>query len=348
MLTRDRLLSWTLLLGTAIFVALSIRIALPFVPALTWAVVLVTVARPIHSWIEQHISNRNVAALISVVIVAFVIIGPLVWISVQVFQEVRDGVKQIQSGVNSGAWAMAFHRHPSLVRAYNWLNERVDLASAGTQAANALQAQFARLVGRTVEIFVQGFISLFALFFFFRDRQEILQEVRSRLPLSEFEIRLLLARMKNIVRATIFGRLLTSIIQGALGGIMLWVLGIQSALVWGVVMAVLSMIPAIGSAFIWVPAAAWLAISGHWVKAIILTAWSSAVLGTIDNILYPLFVGRDVKIHTLLFVVAVLGGVLLFGATGLVLGPIIMETCLSLVEILRERTRAGHSVEHIT
>jgi predicted PurR-regulated permease PerM len=344
-MTRSRLLSWTLLLGTAILAALSVGIALPFIPALTWAVVLAILGRRMHTWIERHISNTNLAALASVVIIAVLIMAPLVWISVQVSQEIRDGVKQIQSGVKSRAWEREVHRHPSLVRAYAWLNERVDLASAVAQVATSLQAQIARLVGQTIKTVVQAFISFFALFFFLRDHREILQATRSRVPLSDSELRLLLARMKNMVRAVIFGRMLTATIQGALGGTMFWILGIPAALVWGVVMAVLSMIPAIGSTFIWGPAAVWLAISGHWVKAIILVAWGSLVVGTIDNILYPFFVGRDVKIHTLLLFIALLGGVLVFGTTGIVLGPVIMETTVSLIEILGSRTRAGHSVE---
>jgi predicted PurR-regulated permease PerM len=166
-----------------------------------------------------------------------------------------------------------------------------------------------------------------------------------RLPLHDPEIRLLLVRLKNMIRATVFGRMVTALIQGALGGLMFWILGIEAALLWSVTMAVLSMIPAVGSIFIWAPAAAWLAISGHWIKAIILALWGSCIVGTIDNIVYPLLVGRDVKIHTLLLFIALFGGVLLFGVTGLVWGPVLVATGLTLIEILRERTRASEPVE---
>jgi predicted PurR-regulated permease PerM len=344
-LTRDRVLAWTLLLGTAIVLALCVAIALPFVPSLTWAAVLAILARRMHGWIEQHIPNRSFAAFLSVTIVAVVIIGPIIWISFRISQEVADGVKQLQTAVKSGALDAALQRHPTLMRAYSWLNERVDLARAAMQAAGALQGQITGLVAGTVRTIVQGFICLFALFFFFRDRGEILKAVRARLPLKDSEIRLLLVRLKNMVRATVFGRILTAFIQGALGGLMFWILGIEAALLWGVAMVVLSTIPSVGSVFIWAPAAVWLAISGHWVKAIILAGWGSGIVGTIDNIVYPLFVGRDVKIHTLLLFVALLGGVLLFGATGLVLGPVLVETGLTLIEILRERTLAGEPIE---
>lgn len=344
-LKRDRLLAWILLLGTAVVLALCIAIALPFVAPLTWAAVIAILARRMHGWMERHLSNRSLAALVSVAIVALLIIIPIVWISIQISQEVGDGIKHIQRAVKSGAFDEQLHRHPTLVRAYDWLNERVDLPAAGMQVANALRGQVAGLVSGTVRTIVQGFICLFALFFFFRDRGEILKAIRARSPLKNSEITLLLLRLKNMIRATVFGRMLTAMIQGALGGLMFWILGIEAALLWGVAMAVLSTIPAVGSVFIWAPAAVWLAISGHWVKAIILAAWGSAIIGTIDNILYPLFVGRDVKIHTLLLFVALLGGVLFFGATGLVLGPVLVEAGFTLIEILRERTQAGQPVE---
>jgi predicted PurR-regulated permease PerM len=110
-------------------------------------------------------------------------------------------------------------------------------------------------------------------------------------------------------------------------------------------MAVLSLVPTFGSFLIWGPAAVWLIISGSWVKAIVLIAWGAGVVGTIDNFLYPFLVGRDVRIHSLLLFFALLGGVLLFGASGLVLGPVIIQAGLTLIEIWRERTRVASPIE---
>jgi predicted PurR-regulated permease PerM len=338
---RDRLSFSILLAATVVVAGLCIAIALPFVPPLTWAVVLAVLGWPLHIRIRRRIVNRNLAALASVLLVALIILTPVIWISIRASEEVSSGVKQIEADVKSGVFQAALDRHPRLVRGYNWLNDRVDLGSAGLAAASSLKGQVGHLIGKSIRTIIEAFICLFMLFFFFRDRAEILHAVRMRLPLSAAEIQLLLGRVKNMIRATVFGRMLTAIVQGVLGGLMFWILGIEAALLWTVVMAVLSMIPALGSIFVWAPAAAWLAISGHWVKAIILAVWGSAVIGTIDNILYPLLVGRDVRIHTLLLFIALLGGVLLFGATGLVLGPVLMETGLSLIEIVRARTETS-------
>lgn len=254
-LTRERILDWTLLVGTAIVFVLCVGMALPFLPALTWAVVLAIAARRMHKWIAHHIGNRSLAALISTVIVAMVIIGPVVWISFQISLEVRDSVKHIQAAAKSGALEAELHRYPTLVRAYSWLNERVDLAGTGMQMLNALPGQIASLISGTVGAIAQGVICLFALFFFLRDRNEILKAFRMRLPLNDSEIELLLVRLNTMIRATVFGRMVTALIQGALGGLMFWVLGIQAALLWAATMAVLSTIPSVGSIFVWAPAA---------------------------------------------------------------------------------------------
>jgi predicted PurR-regulated permease PerM len=344
-ISRERLLFFVLLLATLVVLGLSIAIALPFVRALTWAMVFAILASPLHRAIKRRVRNKSLAALLAVIVVALVILAPVVWLSMQIVQETVEGVKQAQTGIRSGRWEAEMYRHPTLVRAYQWLNERVDLGAAGLNAANALQKQLARALGATVETIVQGVISLFALFFFFRDRGQIVGAVRRRLPLSDPEISLLLTRLKNMVRATVFGKMVTALIQGSLGGAMFWILGLPGALLWSVAMSLLSLIPGFGSFLVWAPAAAWLAVSGHWVKAIILTGWGIGVVGTIDNFIYPLLVGRDVRIHSLLLFIALLGGVLMFGATGLVLGPLVIETGLTLIEILRQRTRVGASVE---
>jgi predicted PurR-regulated permease PerM len=194
-------------------------------------------------------------------------------------------------------------------------------------------------VGVTTGTAVQAAFALFALFFFFRDQQEVLSGVSSALPFSNHETNMLFEKVRVMVRATIYGNVLTSVIQGALGGTMFWILGIPAALLWAVVMFFLSLVPNLGSFLVWAPAAAWLAFSGSWTKAIVLSIWGVGVVGSIDNFLYPFLVGRDVRIHTLLLFLSLAGGVILFGPSGLVLGPVVIALGLGLIDVLRERTR---------
>lgn len=132
------------------------------------------------------------------------------------------------------------------------------------------------------------------------------------------------------------GVLSIAAIQGALGGAAFWVLGLASPLLWGVVMFFMSMIPMAGAFLVWVPAAIYLLVTGHWVKALILTLWGGLVIGTIDNFLRPRLVGQKTRLHELVVLFSVLGGLKVFGVLGLVVGPVVVAITLALIDVLRQ------------
>jgi predicted PurR-regulated permease PerM len=132
-----------------------------------------------------------------------------------------------------------------------------------------------------------------------------------------------------------------------LGGLMFWVLGIPGALLWGAVMALLAIVPVLGAFVVWVPAALFLVLQGNWGKALILTAWGAGVVSLIDNLLYPLLVGKRLRLHTLPVFIAIVGGILLFGSAGVILGPVTLAVTVALVDIWRRRTASGYRVESV-
>jgi predicted PurR-regulated permease PerM len=192
---------------------------------------------------------------------------------------------------------------------------------------------------------VQLLLTLFLLFYFFRDRSKVLATVRSLLPLSGAEADRLFSRVYETVHATIYGTVLVALVQGALGGLMFWWLGLPAPLLWGVVMALLAIVPVFGAFIIWIPAAIFLAMSGQWGKAMILTGWGAVVIGLVDNLLYPMFVGSKLRMHTVPVFIAIVGGLALFGGSGLVLGPVTLAVTIALVEVWRRRTAAGGTAE---
>ncbi len=143
------------------------------------------------------------------------------------------------------------------------------------------------------------------------------------LPLGDERERLLFAKFAEVTRATVKGNLLIAIIQGALGGLIFWILGITGALLWGVVMAVVSLIPAVGAALVWVPTAIYLAAVGEVASALILTTFGVVVIGLADNLLRPLLVGRDTKLPDYIVLLSTLGGIVMFGVNGFVMGPLV-------------------------
>ena len=149
---------------------------------------------------------------------------------------------------------------------------------------------------------VRGVVELlsifFSLFYFFRDFRQCVGMVRSLLPLSRKEADHVLSRLRDTIHATVFGTVAMSAIQGTLGGMMFWWLGLQSPVLWGVVMGLLAIVPVLGAFVIWIPAAIVLALQGMWLKAILLTVWGTVVIGLIDNLLYPVLVGKKLQLHT--------------------------------------------------
>ena len=148
-----------------------------------------------------------------------------------------------------------------------------------------------------------------------------------------------------MIYATVYGTLTVSAVQGCLGGLMFWWLGVPAPILWGVVMAVLSLFPMAGSFLVWFPTATWFALQGDWTRATILVAWGATVIGLVDNLLYPLLVGREMRLHTLLVFFAIVGGVLAIGASGLILGPVLLAVTTTLLGVWRARTVAGRPAE---
>jgi predicted PurR-regulated permease PerM len=143
----------------------------------------------------------------------------------------------------------------------------------------------------------------------------------------------------------VFGTVIVAIVQGTLGGLMFWFLGLPGALLWGVVMALLALVPVLGAFVVWIPAAVFLAVEGSWGKALLLTGWGTIVVGMIDNLLYPLLVGNKLRLHTVPVFFAIVGGLALFGASGVILGPVLLAVALGLIDVWKSRTRAGGVAE---
>jgi predicted PurR-regulated permease PerM len=187
-----------------------------------------------------------------------------------------------------------------------------------------------------VGVIVEIFFVIFTMYYLFRDGHKIVNALPDVLPLERAQSEKILARTREVISASLYGVLVIAFIQGALGGLMFWILGLPSPLVWAVVMMLLSMIPMAGAFVVWVPAAIFLAVSGFWVKAIILTAWGALVIGTVDNFLRPKLVGEKTKLHELFIFFSVLGGLKVFGILGIVLGPVVLAITLALLDVFRQ------------
>jgi predicted PurR-regulated permease PerM len=342
--TRERLSSLALFLLTVLGLVLCFLLLQPFISALTWALALSIVALPIHRRIEKRI-NRHVAATLSLLLVAGVIVAPAYFVIQSVSQEVATGVDQVRNQLTGENWEMLKVKNPWVQRAFHWIENQFDLRQTAERLATAFSSTAVIAVRGSVQSAIELLVMFFFLFFFFRDRKAGLAGLRTYLPLSDSEADTLFRRVEDAVYATINGTIVVGLVQGVLGGLMFWWLGLPAPFLWGTVMALLSFVPVLGAFVVWIPAAIVLALQGHWVKALILSLWGAIVIGLIDNILYPILVGRRIALHTVPVFIALVGGVVLFGASGLILGPLIVAVTLALMDVWQGRMGKASKAE---
>jgi len=340
LLTRERATTLVLAAATALAFYVCYRLALPFLPAVTWALALAVVAIPLHGRLLKLTGRPNLAAGLSVLVVAALIVAPAVLLARQLVGEAGRGLEALKAQTEQGRWQAALEANPALARALDVVAPGADVRGSAERAVGAAGSYLSSFVGGSLWALAQLFITFFTLFYLFRDRRTLMKGVRSMLPLSQSETDRLFARVSDTIYATFYGTFAVSFVQGLLGGLMFWWLGLPSPLLWGVVMFLLSLVPVLGAPVVWGPAALFLAASGSWGKALILTVWGLAVIGSVDNLLYPALVGDRVRLHTLLIFFSVLGGIMLFGAAGLVLGPVAVVVTTLLIEVWRRRLPA--------
>jgi predicted PurR-regulated permease PerM len=337
-LTRARVVPLALAVLTAVVVYQCYVVVRPFVPALAWALALAVIGGPLHRRLARRLGGRpNLAAGLTVLLVAMVIVVPAVLVTHRLAREAVGAVERFQEEVETGRLRAALEGSSWTAPLVRWVETSTDTRAAAEQAINALGPRLAAVLTNSVWIVVELFVTLFALFFLFRDSDAALATARRYMPLTGPETDRVFARIRDTIHATVFGTVTVAFVQGLLGGLMFWWLGLPAPLVWGAIMALLAIVPVLGAFVVWLPASVYLAIQGGWGKALLLAAWGGIVISLIDNLLYPALVGKELRLHTLPVFFAVVGGIMAFGAAGLVIGPVLLAVAIALAEIWRQR-----------
>ena len=334
---RSRRQNGVLIVATAGGVYVCLRLAVPFVPALAWALGLAVLFAPLQRWLESKLQRPSFAALVSVFTIGLMVVVPVTFVGQRLFEQTAKAAELVEGKVRSGEWRRVFDAQPRLAPVVRRLEQEVDLPGNVKTLATWLSATAGDLVKGSVYQLASLGLTFYLLFFFLRDRLAVLASVRSFSPLSDAEMDPVFDRVRDTIYATFYGTLAVSGVQGLLGGLMFWVLGLSAPLLWGVVMALLAVVPVLGAFVVWLPAAIFLAMEGSWQKALILVLWGMLVVGTIDNLLRPVLVGQRLKLHTVLAFMSVVGGLILFGPAGLVLGPVALAVTLALLAIWSAR-----------
>jgi predicted PurR-regulated permease PerM len=331
--------TWILLAITAVVLYLCWAMVAPFVSVLTWAIALAIMTSPLSGWLRRRFSGTVTALLVvSLVIVVLALLATVV--SHGLINELARGQQTLRAAMQPGAWQHALDSQPWLAGIWRWSAPRLDLEQLAQQASAAVASRLAAGVGKSAVILSEAAMALFVLFFFVRDEKALADAFRGMLPMTKEEIDAVCERVLSAVRASVYGRVLIGAIQGLIGGGIFFAVGLPAPLFWALIMGILSILPVLGAFVVWVPAAAFLLVTGHWIRALIVTGCGIGILHTIDNVLYPVLVGPRLGLHPVVLLIAFVGGVIAFGAAGLILGPAIIALAMALGDVWSRRAVA--------
>ncbi|MER1940465.1 AI-2E family transporter [Castellaniella sp. FW104-16D08] len=317
-----------------------ISILLPFYAAIFWGGVLAVIFNPLHRWLLRRLGGKRLglASFITVLCITLIVILPLIFIAGALANEVAG----LYSRINSGQLNLGHYYEQVVTSLPPWVHSWLDSFGVGDLfsireklSAGALQgsqflAKQAVNIGQNTFQFVVGLgVMLYLLFFLLRDGPSMVPALKRLIPLQDDHRHKLFQKFATVVRATVKGNIVIAATQGLLGGLMFTFLGIQGSLFWGVLMAFLSLLPAVGASLIWAPVAIYFLVTGAWWEGAILTLFGVVVIGLIDNLLRPILVGKDTKLPDYVVLISTLGGLSVFGLNGFVIGPLFAALFMS-------------------
>ena len=305
----------------------------PFYGAVLWAVVVAVIFTPVYRRLLAAMNGRqSLAAAVTVLIIIAIVILPLAMVATSLAKEATGLVTKIQSGeYNFGSYLQQiFDALPAwatgLIERFNltdFSGLREQLKDGLMKGGQILAPQALSIGMNTFDFVIRFGIMLYLLFFLLRDGRALAERIREAIPLHADQKAALFTRFADVLRATVKGGILVAMAQGALGGIAFWFLGIHAALLWAVLMAFLSLIPAIGATLVWLPVAVYFLATGAVWQGIGLILYGVLVIGLVDNVLRPFLVGKETKLPDYVVLISTLGGIEVFGLNGFVIGPLI-------------------------
>ncbi|WP_226664367.1 AI-2E family transporter [Microbulbifer aggregans] len=321
----------------------------PFFTPIFWACATALIFHPVYRhFLHRYPKWPNLTAFLTLLLCIVVVVIPVLLVASSFVSEGASLYQRVQSGeINLGE---KVEQVRAAFPGFNAFMERlgIDLSAAkerllgGLMSAGSFLAKNALALGQnTLNFFISLGLMLYLTFFLIRDGHSLVALLIRALPLGDAREKLLLAKFAEVTRATIKGNLVVAVTQGTLGGLIFWALGLPAPLLWGVVMTMLSLLPAVGAALIWLPAAIYLYATGEAVKATVLMIFGIAVISLVDNILRPILVGRDTKLPDYIVLFSTVGGLIMFGISGFAIGPLLAALFMAFWEIFMREFISG-------
>lgn len=321
----------------------------PFFGAIFWAALLALLFFPLQRRLLRRFPKRlNLVSLLTLILILLIVVIPLLLLvaglaqeGAKLYQKLQSGEIQLQ-GFFDRFWTSVPAMERLLARlGMDWTQVREQLSQGAMAGSQFLATQAFNIGQGTIRFSLSLVLMIYLLFFFLRDGERLVEWVIRAVPLGDRRERLLFARFADMAHATIKGNLIVAIVQGSLGGLLFWVLGLEGALLWGVVMTVLSLLPVVGSFMVWGPVGIYFLLTGDLVRGLIMLAFGALVISVVDNILRPILVARDTQMPDYLVLLSTLGGIALYGINGFVIGPAIATLFLAFWQIFMREFNHG-------
>lgn len=338
--------SSSFVVAVVLVTAALVWLLLPYYGGVLWAVIFAILFQPLYRWLLTQLrGRRNLAAALCLLFCIVMVVIPGAIILDSLLQEATAlfaRAETLEFDTTAVVRAVWDGLPTFVIRMLSWVDlgglEQFQAKITGfigaiTETAAGITVQFGQ---STLQLAINLGIMLYTLFFLFRDGPALVGTIRRASPLSEHYTEQVLTKFTSVVKATVKGNVMIALLQGGLGGLIFWILGIKAALLWGVLMALLSLLPAVGATLVWVPVAAYLLISGDTTKGVILLAFGTLVIGLVDNLLRPLLVGKDLKLPDFVILISTVGGLTLIGVNGFVVGPMIAALFVAVWSLFAE------------
>ena len=329
------------------------RIFAPFLVTLAWAAILTILFHPLFKRLNKAFKQqRGVAAITMTIIVIVVIIIPSGFLLNLIAREVVDIYNYSEAFVREGRHIAFFEGMKKVglfQRIWEVLDRNFDMSQVNLNTlllenlrklSVYIAGQASKFIRSLSTSIFNFFLMTVALFFLFKDGEQLMERIKALLPFSAMERENILKRIVDMIHATIYGGVVVALVQGGLGGLGFLIVGLPTPLFWGTVMAFFSFVPIFGTALVWFPAVVILFAQGTYLKGVILLLWGTLIVSLSDNVLRPILIGGRTQVHILLLFFGILGGLRVFGFLGLIAGPLVITICLALIDIYTSAPRS--------
>jgi len=347
----EELERWAFLIALTVITCLFLYLIQPFFASILWAIIIAILFYPMQIKLQQKLNRyKNLTTLITLTVCIFLVVIPVLLLLTSFVQQGMFLYQRIDTGeIQPEQYIDKIRQTFPMVQD---VLERigVDIASLRENATKAALAIGSFLTKNALTVGLGTFnfllelaLMLYIAFFLLRDGNKLIEKLVYVLPLGDKRERLLLRKIAGAARATVKGNFVVAIVQGALGGLIFWILAVPAPILWGVVMAILSLIPAVGAGLIWLPVAIYFYAEGQWITASVLIAYGILIIGLADNILRPILVGRDTKLSDWMVLLSTFGGLALFGINGFVVGPLIAVLFVAFWQIFGDEFNSNNT-----